>query len=194
MQNIGLKKGDVLIIVDMQNDFMPDGALPVPGSDEIIPVLNSYIRLFSNNALKVVASRDWHPPDHCSFKENGGIWPVHCVGRTRGAEFPSQLHLPKDTIIISKAMDPKKDAYSALQDTDLLDILKKDGIERCFVGGIATDYCVLHTVLDLLKQGYDVYLLRDAIRAVDAHPGDGERAIKEMQQKGARVITLEMIE
>ena len=149
MQKISLKKEDILIIVDMQNDFMPDGALPVPKSEEIIPILNKYIRLFLNKSLKVIASRDWHPQNHCSFKENGGTWPVHCVAGTKGAEFPSQLHIPKDTIIISKATSPKKDAYSALQDTELSNILKENGIKRCFVGGVATDYCVLYTVLDL---------------------------------------------
>ena len=194
MQKINLKKGDILIIVDMQNDFMPDGALPVPKADEIIPVLNRYIGLFSRKSLKVVASRDWHPPDHCSFKENGGPWPSHCVAGTEGANFPPQLHIPEDAIIISKATDPEKDAYSALQDTELTRILKELAIKRCFVGGVALDYCVLHTVLDLLKEGYETYLLKDAIGAVDLNLGDGERAMKEMQRKGAKMITLEMME
>lgn len=193
MQKIKLKQGDILIIVDMQNDLMPYGSLPVPNSDKIIPVLNKYIKVFSDRPLKIVASRDWHPPEHCSFQKKGGKWPVHCVAGTKGAEFPPQLHIPEDAIIISKAVDPKKDAYSALQDTELSDILKHSGIERCFVGGVATDYCVFYTVLDLLKEGYEVYLLKDAIKAVDVNPGDGERSIKKMQQKGAKILTWDMI-
>ena len=191
MQKIKLKKGDALIIVDVQNDFMPGGALPVPEADQIIPILNKYIELFHNASLMIIASRDWHPPNHCSFKENGGIWPTHCVAGTKGAEFPLSLKLPDNVVIISKATSPEKDAYSALQETELSKLLKENNIDRCFVGGVATDYCVLHTVLDLLNEGYNVYLLEDAIRAVNVNPGDGERAIKRMQSSGAKIIKLE---
>ncbi len=183
---LNLRKGDCLIIVDMQNDFMPWGSLPVPDADKIIPVLNSYIELFHKKGLPIFASRDWHPPNHCSFKENGGSWPSHCVQNTKGAEFADGLLLPEDTIIISKATDPKKEAYSALQDTELAELLKQNRIERCFVGGVATEYCVLSTVLDLLSLGYKTYVLRDAIKAVN--PADEEKALEEMKRKGAIFI------
>ncbi len=183
---LNLRKGDCLIIVDMQNDFMPWGSLPVPDADKIIPVLNSYIELFHKKGLPIFASRDWHPPNHCSFKENGGSWPSHCVQNTKGAEFADGLLLPEDTIIISKATDPKKEAYSALQDTELAELLKQNRIERCFVGGVATEYCVLSTVLDLLSLGYKTYVLRDAIKAVN--PADEEKALEEMERKGVIFI------
>ncbi len=194
MQKIKLRQGDALIIIDMQNDFMPNGTLPVPEADKIIPILNIYIDLFSYKSLIIIASRDWHPPNHCSFKEYGGIWPSHCVAGTKGAEFPKELNIPKNAIIISKATSPEKDAYSALQDTELSDFLEYHSVQRCFVGGVATDYCVLHTVLDLLKKGYETYILKDAIKAVNVNPEDGKKAIENMQKKGAKVITLEKIE
>jgi len=191
MQKIRLKNKDALIIVDVQNDFLPNGALPVPKSNEIIPVLNKYIKIFHEASLLIIASRDWHPPNHSSFKINGGIWPVHCVAGTEGAKFPPELNLPDNAIIISKATSPEKDAYSALQETELPKLLKYNKISRCFVGGLATDYCVLNTVLDLINEGYEVYLLEDAIKAVDVNPGDGEKAIKKMYNKGAKLIKLE---
>jgi len=187
------KKGDCLLIVDMQNDFMPWGSLPVPDADKIIPVLNSYIEIFSKKGLPVFASRDWHPPNHCSFKENGGKWPSHCVQHTEGAEFAKGLSLPKETVIISKATTPEKEAYSALQDTELADLLRQNHINRCFVGGVATEYCVLSTVLDLLDLGYETYVLKDAIKAVNINPGDEEKALEEMRKKGALFITKESL-
>lgn len=191
MQKIKLEKGDALIIVDVQNDFMPWGSLPVPDSDKIIYVLNDYINIFSKKGLLIIASRDWHPENHCSFKEYGGIWPKHCVKGTKGADFPEDLRLPKDTIIISKATSPEKEAYSALQETGLSDVLKDENIRRCFVGGIATEYCVFHTVEDLLKLGIKVYILEDAIKEVKKE--DGERAKEEMKRKGAIFIVKENI-
>jgi nicotinamidase/pyrazinamidase len=187
------KKGDCLLIVDMQNDFMPWGSLPVPDADKIIPVLNSYIEIFSKKGLPVFASRDWHPPNHCSFKENGGKWPSHCVQHTEGAEFAKGLILPKETVVISKATTPEKEAYSALQDTELADLLRQNHINRCFVGGVATEYCVLSTVLDLLDLGYETYVLKDAIKAVNINPGDEEKALEEMRKKGALFITKESL-
>ncbi len=183
---MGLRKGDCLIIVDMQNDFMPSGALPVPDSDKIIPILNSCIEVFRKKSLPIFASRDWHPPNHCSFKENGGTWPRHCVQGTKGADFADGLILPEDVIVISKATDPEKEAYSALKDTNLSEILRQKGIKRCFVGGVATEYCVFNTVMDLLSLGYEVYLISDAIKPVNFE--DGKRAIDEMKKKGARII------
>jgi len=141
----------------------------------------------------VFASRDWHPPNHCSFKENGGKWPSHCVQHTEGAEFAKGLILPKETVVISKATTPEKEAYSALQDTELADLLRQNHINRCFVGGVATEYCVLSTVLDLLDLGYETYVLKDAIKAVNINPGDEEKALEEMRKKGALFITKESL-
>ena len=191
---VELGKGDALVIVDVQRDFLPGGALAVPRGDEVVPVLNGYIRLFRDKGLPIIATRDWHPPNHCSFKEQGGPWPPHCVQGTPGAQFAPGLELPRDVIIISKATRPQEEAYSGFEGTDMDEKLKALGVKRLFVGGLATDYCVLGTVKDALKLGYRVYLLLDAIRAVDVNPGDGERAIEEMKSLGAIPITLEDLE
>lgn len=185
--------GDVLVIVDVQNDFLPGGALAVPRGDEVVPALNRYIREFQSRAIPIYATRDWHPDHHCSFKEQGGPWPPHCIAGTRGAEFARELDLPKKTVIISKATAQDKDAYSGFEGTDLGARLRRQNIKRVFVGGLATDYCVLNTVKDALKLGFTVMLLKDAIRAVDVTPGDGEKALRQMQRLGARTITLEML-
>ena len=191
---VELGKGDALVIVDVQRDFLPGGALAVPRGDEVVPVLNGYIRLFRDKGLPIIATRDWHPPNHCSFKEQGGPWPPHCVQDTPGAQFAPGLELPRDVIIISKATRPQEEAYSGFEGTDMDEKLKALGVKRLFVGGLATDYCVLSTVKDALKLGYRVYLLLDAIKAVDVNPGDGERAIEEMKSLGAIPITLEDLE
>ena len=189
----GLRNGDALIIVDVQNDFLPGGSLQVPRGDEIIPVINHYIALFEGASFPIIATRDWHPQNHCSFEVLGGPWPIHCVAGTQGAEFPPDLRFPPDTILVSKATTPDKDAYSGLDGTGLDQQLRSMGIKRVFVGGLATDYCVLSTVKDLLKQGYSVVLLKDAVRAVDLHPGDGEKALREMESLGALTTSLEDI-
>jgi len=182
--------GDILFIVDVQNDFLPGGSLAVPHGDEVVPVLNHYLKLFKDNQLPVYASRDWHPPDHCSFISQGGQWPPHCIQNSSGAEFSEALHLPSQTFVVSKASDQWQDAYSAFQSTGLVDKLKNAGVKRLFVGGLATDYCVLSTVNDALKAGFQVYLLCDAIRAVNLQFGDGDRAIHAMEQHGARLVQL----
>jgi len=186
-----LGKGDALVIVDLQRDFLPGGALPVPLGDQVVPVMNAYIRLFRERELPVIATRDWHPHDHCSFRDQGGLWPPHCVQGTPGAEFAEYLDLPEDAIVISKATRPDEEAYSGFQGTALDERLRELGVKRLFVGGVATDYCVLSTVKDALAMGYEVCLLKDAIRAVDVQPGDGERAEKEMESLGAVSVTLE---
>ena len=186
-----LGKGDALVIVDLQRDFLPGGALPVPLGDQVVPVMNAYIRLFRERELPVIATRDWHPHDHCSFRDQGGLWPPHCVQGTPGAEFAEYLDLPEDAIVISKATRPDEEAYSGFQGTALDERLRELGVKRLFVGGVATDYCVLSTVKDALAMGYEVCLLKDAIRAVNVQPGDGERAEKEMESLGAVSVTLE---
>jgi len=185
-----IRRGDALIVVDIQVDFLPGGALGVPGGDEVVPVINRYIRCFSERGLPVFASRDWHPPQHCSFRSNGGIWPAHCVAETHGAAFGPGLELPPDTGMIYKATRQDREAYSALDGTGLEEQLRKAGVDRLFIGGLATDYCVLNTVRDALRLGFEAIVLRDACRAVNLEPGDGTAAEKEMRDRGARLIEL----
>jgi nicotinamidase/pyrazinamidase len=176
---------DALIIVDVQNDFCPGGALPVPKGDQIIPALNDYIKIFKKSNATIFATRDWHPPNHISFKSQGGPWQPHCIQNTEGAKFHSDLKIPRDTTIISKATNPRKEAYSGFDDTELANMLKKQGITRVFVGGLATDYCVKNTVLDALKFGFQTVLLLDAVSGISAKPGDIPEAIDELEKSGA---------
>jgi nicotinamidase/pyrazinamidase len=184
--------GDALIVVDVQNDFLPGGALAVPDGDAVVPVLNRYIDLFETRGLPVFATRDWHPADHCSFAAQGGPWPPHCVQGTPGAEFAPGLRLPDATREVAKAIGTDKDSYSGFEGTDLAADLRAAGCRRLSIGGLATDYCVLNTVLDALREGFDVRLLVDAIRAVEVHPGDGEAALARMVETGAVATALEM--
>lgn len=172
-------------MADLQNDFLPGGALGVRGGDEVVPVANEYLRRFSRAGLPVYVTRDWHPAGHCSFRERGGIWPPHCIAGTPGAAFAQDLVVPADSIVISKATDPAREAYSAFAGTGLDEHLRSAGTRRLFVGGLATDYCVLNTVKDALARGYSAVVLLDAIRAVDARRGDGDAAIAEMRSLGA---------
>ncbi|MEM1582368.1 MAG: nicotinamidase [Candidatus Bathyarchaeia archaeon] len=188
------KDKDALIVVDVQVDFCPGGALPVPDGDKVVPILNEYIRKFDAAGALIIATRDWHPPNHASFKDYGGPWPPHCIQGTQGAKFHSGLHLPKRAIIISKATDPFKEAYSGFEGTGLREDLREAGVRRVFVGGLATEYCVKNTVLDALKYGFEVFLLEDAVKGIDVTPGDVDKAIKEMLNKGAKKITLSDIE
>jgi len=176
--------GDALILVDVQNDFLPGGALPIKRGGEILPTLNTLIARFVERALPVFASRDWHPLAHCSFHAQGGPWPPHCIAGSTGADFAAGLRLPATATIISKATAVDADAYSAFAGTDLDRQLREAGVTRLFVGGLATDYCVLNTVLDAQRAGFDVVLLLDGIRAVNVHPGDGNQAIDQMRQAG----------
>ena len=184
-ETLRLQAGDALLIVDVQLDFLPGGSLAVPRGDEVVPVLNGYIAAFRARDLPIVATRDWHPADHCSFKAQGGPWPPHCVAGSEGARFAALLDLPSEVQIVSKGTSAEKDAYSGFEGTELDGVLRKAGVGRVFVGGLATDYCVLNTVRDALKLGYRTVLLEDAIRAVDVAPGDGDRAIAEMRGLGA---------
>jgi nicotinamidase/pyrazinamidase len=192
-EDLTLKKGDALLIVDVQNDFLPGGSLAVNGSDNIIAPFNRYIEAAQGNGLPIFATRDWHPPNHCSFKEQGGPWPPHCVVDSKGSELSSELNLPPSAVIISKGTEVEKDAYSGFEETDLDERLRSARIRRVLIGGLATDYCVLNTVRDAIKHGYEVLFLQDAIAAVNVQPEDGEKAIKEMTSLGATPITLEMI-
>lgn len=187
-ETVHLQAGDALILVDVQLDFLPGGSLAVPRGDEVVPALNRYIAAFRRLTFPVIATRDWHPPDHCSFRAHGGPWPPHCIAGTDGARFAPLLDIPCEARIVSKATTRDKDAYSGFEGTDLDDWLKRAGARRLFVGGLATDYCVLNTVRDARRLGYGVFLLLDAVRAVDVAAGDGERAIGEMRRLGATAI------
>ncbi|MFZ5862464.1 MAG: nicotinamidase [Nitrospirota bacterium] len=187
------RTGDALIVVDVQNDFLPGGALAVPKGDAVAPALNRYLAAWRARGAPVFATRDWHPADHCSFQERGGPWPVHCVAGTRGAEFAPGLDLSNDAVVASKGDSRDRDAYSGFDGTDLHERLQRAGIRRVFVGGLATDYCVLATVNDAVRLGYAVYVLVDAIAAVNANPGDGQRAEAEMARAGAATVRYEQL-
>lgn len=176
---------DALIIVDAQNDFCPGGALAVPDGDKVIEPINRVAPLFRC----VVTTQDWHPPNHCSFKENGGMWPSHCVAGTPGAELHPQLNQQPVNLRIHKADTAEKDAYSGFDNTDLAAQLRQRGVKRVFVCGLATDYCVRATALDALKEGFETVVLTDAVRGVDVQPGDSERALQEMRAMGAMMVT-----
>jgi nicotinamidase/pyrazinamidase len=187
-----LRPGDALVIVDMQNDFV-SGSLAVPGGGEVIAVLNRYIDIFTRQRLPVIATRDWHPLRHRSFRESGGNWPAHCVASSAGAAFVPALALPPDAIVISKGTQTDREAYSGFEGTDLDRQLRARGVSRLFIGGLATDYCVLNTVLDARRCGYDVFLLADAIRAVNIGAGDGSRAEAEMQRAGTVAVRIDAV-
>ena len=190
---IGLQAGDALILVDVQNDFLPGGSLAVPAGDEVVPVLNRYLTLFHSHRLPVFATRDWHPPDHCSFQHQGGPWPPHCIAATHGAAFPASLRLPADTFVISKATVRERDAYSGFDNTQLDSLLKSAGAVRVFIGGLATEYCVLNTVKDALRYHYTTFVLEDGIRAIDSSLNHGG-ASEQMKTLGAIPIHLEMLD
>jgi nicotinamidase/pyrazinamidase len=184
---------DALVVIDVQNDFCPGGALAVADGDQVVPALNRYIERFEKSALPIFATRDWHPEKTRHFKAYGGLWPPHCIQGTKGAEFRSDLRLPRGAVVVSAGMAPDEEGYSGFDGRDergraLADLLRLGGVERIFVGGLATDYCVKHTVLDGLKQGFKVVLLEDASRGVNLKPGDAERAVAEMLRAGAEKI------
>ena len=178
-------RGDALIVVDMQRDFLPGGALAVRGGDHIVPIVNGYVESFAAKELPIFFSRDWHPPGHCSFATQGGPWPVHCVAETPGAQFAPGLTVPTGARIVSKATQAHRDAYSAFQDTALEQTLRELKVQRVFVCGLATDYCVQATVDAALNAGFKVVVLADAVRAVDVHAHDGDHALQAMQAHGA---------
>lgn len=191
-----------LLIVDLQNDFLPGGALPVPHGDEVIPIINKLQEQFE----LIVASKDWHPTNHVSFatqhKKKPGehvivgdviqeLWPVHCVQNTHGAEFPNALNTSNITHVILKGTDPDLDTYSAFydgirkRDTGLAGFLREKGVDELFVVGLATDYCVKHTVLDALDLDFDVKVIKEGCRAI----GDESKALKELEQAGAEILS-----
>ncbi len=177
-----LKKGDALLLVDVQYDFCPGGALEVPNGDSIIPTLNQWIEGARNADIPVIASRDWHPVEHVSFADQGGPWPDHCIQDTRGAQFHADLKLPDETVRVSKGTAFDQDAYSAFDGTGLNDYLNRHGVRRLWVGGLAEDVCVLETVKDGAKAGFDTHLIADGTRPVE--PGKLEATHQEMEEAG----------
>jgi len=186
-----------LLIVDFQNDFCPGGALPVKEGDQIADPINRLLDSFD----LVVATRDWHPSDHGSFEgvevdpaawrgaDPPSIWPVHCVQGTAGAELSPALERAKVDVVIDKGQDPNSQGYSAFQDTRLGELLRERGVDRLFVTGLATDYCVKQSILDALRLGFDVTVVEDAVRGVDVEAGDSERALEEVERAGAQRVT-----
>ena len=188
--SLDLHPGDALIVVDVQRDFLPGGALAVEHGDEVIERLNDYMDAFAARGLPIVLTRDWHPSDHCSFQAAGGRWPSHCVQDSPGAGWPDGLRFPSAAHIVSKGTQSHAEAYSGFSGTSLLALLRELNVQRVFVGGLATDYCVHATVIDARANAFEVVVLSDAVRGVNAQPGDGERAIREMIDHGA---TLDLI-
>jgi nicotinamidase/pyrazinamidase len=188
---------DAFLIVDFQNDFTPGGTLPVAHGEEIAAPINALLDSFD----LVVATRDWHPAEHGSFEgmevdpakwrgaDPASIWPEHCVAGTPGAELHSALEQAKIDVVIDKGQDPNSQGYSGFQDTRLGDLLRERGVDRLFVAGLATDYCVKNTVLDARREGFDVTVVEDAVRGVDVEPGDSQRALEEMEDAGAHLAT-----
>jgi nicotinamidase/pyrazinamidase len=188
---------DALLIVDFQNDFIPGGALPVERGDEIAEPINA----ISDRFDFVVATRDWHPPNHGSFKgvevdpekwhgiDPPGIWPVHCVQGTPGAELYPGLDQSNVDQVVDKAQDPYTQGYSSFHGGNLAEVLREHGVDHVYVAGLATDYCVKNTVLDAVREGFGVTVVTDAIRGIDVKPGDSERALEEMRAAGADFVS-----
>ena len=177
-----LQRSDALIIVDVQNDFCPGGALPIEEGDRVVPVLNRWIEAARTSGAPIVASRDWHPAGHISFRERGGPWPAHCLQASWGAELRPDLKLPENFLLVDKGTMPGCDNYSDFEMTGLAEKLKQQGIRRIWVGGLALDVCVRATVLDALNEGFEVHLIKAATRPANA--GAGARALHEMRAAG----------
>lgn len=186
-----LTENDALIIVDVQNDFCSGGPLAVKTGAAVATTMTLVAEHFAEKGTKLFATQDWHPVGHLSFVEQGGQWPVHCVQGSRGAEFHPSLLLPEGTAVIQKGASIDKDAYSGFVDSDLEEQLKATGISRVFVGGLATDSCVLNTVVDALSLGFETFVISDAVGSLDVEPGDGVRALHLMMGSGAILVETE---
>ena len=176
---------DALIVVDVQVDFCPGGSLSVPGGDEIVSVVNQLVKLFENGWSCCIFA-GLAPKNHVSFKDQGGPWPVHCVQNTKGAEFHPELYIPDSAIIVSKATEASKEAYSAFDGTELSETLKEAGVKRIFLCGLATDVCVKSTAIDAVKLGYEVYVVEDASRGITKE--GVEKSLEEMKKAGINII------
>jgi nicotinamidase/pyrazinamidase len=173
-----------LIVVDVQNDFCPGGALAVPGGDAVVDAVNR----MASDASFVVATRDWHPPDHGSFSAQGGPWPEHCVQETPGAGLHGGIDSDQIDVVLDKGVVSDREGYSGFEDTGLEQLLREHGVDAVDVVGLALDYCVKATALDARRAGFDVTVHRGATRAVEVSPGDGERAVDELRAAGVEVV------
>jgi nicotinamidase/pyrazinamidase len=178
-----IQADDALIVVDVQKDFCPGGALPIPDADEIMPVLNQWIDAASAVGARIVFSRDWHPGDHVSFREQGGGWPPHCLQNTEGAKFHPQLNVPASAQVVSKGTERVKDSYSAFDGTDLSAELRKHGVQRVWIGGLAQDVCVRATVFGACNAGFEVHLVASATKPLNYE--SGRKAVDAMRAAGA---------
>lgn len=183
MDTARLGPQDALILVDVQRDFCPGGKLPVPGGDLIIPVLNQWIEAARRGGAVIVASRDWHPQGHSSFVENGGPWPSHCVQETPGAAFHPGLALPEGVRVVTKGDRPELDQYSDFEGTTLAEDLRRIGVGRVWIGGLALDVCVRATVLDAIALGFETHVIPQGARPLSRE--SGKKALQEMRQAGA---------
>lgn len=186
INDLHLEPDDALLLVDVQEDFCPGGALPVEEGDRIVPVINQWISKFSEQGLTVFASRDWHPEHHLSFEQEGGPWPRHCIQDTPGAGFHNDLQLPKSTTVITKGVRFDQDQNSAFDQTGLEVQLRRKGIRRLIIAGLALDVCVLATAMDARKHGFDAVLIADATRPVDDN--NGRKALTRMREEGVKIL------
>lgn len=175
---------DALIVVDVQNDFCPGGALAVADGDAVVKPVNE----LAKRMPFVVATRDWHPPDHSSFSEQGGPWPVHCVRDTEGAQLHAGVDLDQIDAVLDKGQANDTEGYSGFERTGLERLLRGHDVDTVHVAGLALDYCVKATALDAKRAGFEVILHSEASRAVEAQPGDGERAIAELRDAGVEIV------
>ncbi|MBN1297355.1 nicotinamidase [bacterium] len=191
--SVPVRSHHALLVVDVQNDFLPGGALGVPGGDAIIPTINRVIPLFDT----IVFTRDWHPADHCSFDSAPRFvdrsWPVHCVADTPGAAFHTDLTIPDNAIIISKAVTADREAYSSFQETALAAQLKSRGITMIYICGLATDYCVRFSAIDAIHAGFRVRIITDAVRGIDVPAGSARKAMEDMMVAGAEPVQSDLL-
>lgn len=187
-----------LIVVDVQNDFCPGGTLAVREGDRIIPVINDMVHAFQEAHRPVIFTRDHHPANHVSFIEQGGPWPEHCVQGTAGSAYHPRLYVPKNSIHFVKGFDPNQDAYSGFEgvlsddeghptDRGLAAWLKDHAVHALYITGLATDYCVRATALDARRHGFKTFLVTNAVRGVNVHPEDSEKALREIEQAGGQL-------
>lgn len=194
-----MEKNSALLIIDVQNDFCPGGALQIPDGGRVVEPINRAAQLFAAGRLPIFASRDWHPSESRHFRDFGGVWPVHCVQGTVGAAFHPALRLPEGTIVISKGINPELDGYSAFEGVAgdgrmLAELLHELQVRELYVSGLATDYCVLCTTREALRNGFKVTVLTDAVAGVDLNPGASADAIEEMERDGAKFVTVDELE
>jgi nicotinamidase/pyrazinamidase len=182
--NVTVRPDDALIVVDVQHDFLPGGALAVATGERIFTPIDALAPRFA----RVYATRDWHPADHSSYAENGGPWPVHCVAESHGAAFDPRLDLTKVDKIVSKGIVRETDGYSGFAATELADDLRANAVGRVFVCGLATDYCVKHTALDANAAGFETVVIEDASAPVNVQPGDEARALDELRSAGITIV------